>query len=192
LVFAGDVRVEDFNTHVAQSMVDRLGGIDAWIANAGISPVVDVVQALDPTTWREVLDTNLTGAFLGVKAAARVMTAGASIIFTSSVIGQRSRRGLSAYAASKAGMDALVRTLALELGPNGITVNGVAPGWFDSPLAAGFRDNARLGRQITEHTALGRWGQSEDLPGIFMFLASDAARFITGAIIPVDGGYLLP
>jgi NAD(P)-dependent dehydrogenase (short-subunit alcohol dehydrogenase family) len=191
LVFAGDVRDEDFNAHVAESMKAELGRLDVWIANAGVSPVMQRAEHLDSATWQEVIDTNLTGAFYGAKAAAEVMGRGGRIIFTSSVIGQRPMDGLSAYSASKGAVDALVRTLALELGPQGITVNAVAPGWFDSPLAAGFRANKTRDAKIVQHTALGRWGQAEDLPGIYLFLASGASDFLTGTVIPVDGGYLL-
>jgi len=192
LIFAGDVNDEAFNLHVASAMAAECGGLDIWIANAGISPVVSEVTTLDAETWRATIATNLTGAFLGAKAASRIMTSGGRVIFTSSVLGQRSMPGLSAYSASKAGLGALVRALALELGPREITVNAVAPGWFDSPLAAGFRQSEKLDRRITAHTALRRWGEASDLPGPYLFLASEAARFITGATIPVDGGYLLP
>jgi NAD(P)-dependent dehydrogenase (short-subunit alcohol dehydrogenase family) len=191
VVFAGDVRDEAFNQRVARTMHEECGGLDVWVANAGVSPVMQRVETLDAETWQSVLDTNLTGAFYGAKAAANVMSPGGRIIFTSSVIGQRAMHGLSAYSASKGAVDALVRTMAIELGPRGVTVNGVAPGWFDSPLAAGVRSSEMLDRQIVEHTALRRWGQAEDLPGIYLFLASDASRFMTGIVIPVDGGYLL-
>jgi NAD(P)-dependent dehydrogenase (short-subunit alcohol dehydrogenase family) len=192
IVFAGNVRDADFSESVVQGMVAETGGLDAFIANAGVSPVLATVEKIDPGTWDSVIGTNLTGAFLGARAAASVMGAGGRIIFTSSVIGQRSMAGLGAYAASKGGVDALVRTMAIELGPRAITVNAVALGWFDSPLSAGFRGKEHLDRQIVGHTALGRWGRAEDLPGLFTFLVSESSQFITGAVIPVDGGYLLP
>jgi NAD(P)-dependent dehydrogenase (short-subunit alcohol dehydrogenase family) len=190
-VFVGDVRDEEFNNHVADSMAAECGGMDAWIANAGISPVFQPSESTAAGAWHAVIGTNLTGAFFGAKAAARVLGSGGRVVITSSVLGQRAMAGLSAYGASKAGVESLVRTLALELGPRDITVNAVAPGWFDSPLASRFLQDEALEQQILGHTALGRWGQAGDLAGVYLFLVSEAARFITGAVIPVDGGYLL-
>jgi NAD(P)-dependent dehydrogenase (short-subunit alcohol dehydrogenase family) len=191
LVFAGDVRDEEFNAHVAQSVAAECGGLDAWIANAGISPVVEPAESTNADVWQAIISTNLAGVFFGAKAAAQVLGPGGRVVVTSSVLGQRTMAGLGAYSASKAGVESLVRTMALELGPRDITVNAVAPGWFDSPLASNFLGNDALERRILGHTALGRWGQATDLPGIYLFLVSDSARFITGAVIPVDGGYLL-
>src|SRR4029078_10801046 len=89
----------------------------------------------EPSVGRQVLDVNLTGAFLGARAAARVMGDGGRVIFTGSVLGERPGKGLTAYSASKAGLVGMAKGLALDLAPSGITVNVVAPGWFDSPLA---------------------------------------------------------
>jgi NAD(P)-dependent dehydrogenase (short-subunit alcohol dehydrogenase family) len=141
--------------------------------------------------WRQVLEVNLTGAFLGARAAARVMTAGGRLIFTGSVLGERPRQGLAAYSASKAGLVGLAKGLALDLASGGVTVNVVAPGWFDSPLADGWKNSPELSAAITGHTAQGRWGAPADLAGAYLFLASDASAFVTGTVLSVDGGYLL-
>jgi NAD(P)-dependent dehydrogenase (short-subunit alcohol dehydrogenase family) len=191
LVFAGDVRDADFNESVADGVVEAWGGLDVWICNAGISPMVGGPLRTDPQVFRDVLDVNLTGAFLGARAAARVMGAGGRLIFTGSVLGERPARGLAAYSASKAGLVGLAKSLALDLAPAGLTVNVVAPGWFDSPLAAGWKSNERLEQSILGHTALRRWGRPGDLAGVYLFLASDAADFVTGAVLSIDGGYLL-
>ena len=191
LVFSGDVRDADFNDAVADGAVTEWGGIDVWICNAGISPIVGGPLRTDPAVWRDVIDVNLTGAFLGARAASRVMTDGGRLIFTGSVLGERPRKGLTAYSASKAGLVGLAKGLALDLAPAGITVNVVAPGWFDSPLAEGWKRNPKLEAAVLDHTAQRRWGDAADLAGAYEFLASDAAAFITGAVLNVDGGYLL-
>ncbi|HEY6533757.1 MAG TPA: SDR family NAD(P)-dependent oxidoreductase [Acidimicrobiales bacterium] len=192
LALDGDVTDEDFNESVVAAAVDAWGGLDVWISNAGISPVVAGPRETDVATWRRVLDVNLTGAFLGARAAAGAMGDGGRIIFTGSVLGDRPRAGLSAYGASKAGLVALAKNLALDLAAAGITVNVVAPGWFDSPLTEGWQRNTDLSADILGHTALGRWGAPSELVGAYLFLASDAAGFITGTVLTVDGGYLLP
>jgi len=191
LVCAGDVTDADFNEAVADASLAEWGGLDVWISNAGISPVVGGPRRTDPSVWRQVLEVNLTGAFLGARAAARVMTRGGRIIFTGSVLGERPREGLSAYSASKAGLVAMAKALALDLAPEHITVNVVAPGWFDSPLADGWKRNAELEAAVLGHTAQLRWGGAADLAGAYQFLASDAAAFVTGTVLTVDGGYLL-
>jgi NAD(P)-dependent dehydrogenase (short-subunit alcohol dehydrogenase family) len=190
-VCSGDVTDVDFNEAVADATVAEWGGVDVWICNAGISPIVAGPRRTDPSVWREVLDVNLTGAFLGARAAARVMRDGGRLIFTGSVLGERPREGLSAYSASKAGLVGLAKGLALDLAPSRVTVNVVAPGWFDSPLADAWKANPELEAAIVGHTAQRRWGSATDLAGAYQFLASDAASFVTGTVITVDGGYLL-
>jgi NAD(P)-dependent dehydrogenase (short-subunit alcohol dehydrogenase family) len=188
LVIPADVSL-DANEAVADQIVAAWGGLDVWIANAGVSPVVGGPLETAPEVWRHVLDVNLTGVFLGARAAARVMEAGGRIIVTGSVLAERPRKGLGAYSASKAGAVALVKSLALDLAPRGITVNAVNPGWFDSPLTEPWQAREDLTGSVLAHTAQQRWGRSEDLPGAYLFLASRAADFVTGAVITVDGGY---
>ena len=191
LVCSGDVTDDSFNEDVASATVAEWGGVDVWICNAGISPIVGGPLDTRPSVWREVLDVNLTGAFLGARAAARVMGEGGRLIFTGSVLGERPGKGLAAYSASKAGLVGLAKALALDLAPAGITVNVVAPGWFDSPLAEAWKNNAKLSAAIIGHTAQQRWGAATDLAGAYQFLASDASAFVTGTVLTVDGGYLL-
>ena len=189
--FSGDVRDQDFNDAVADQAVAEWGGVDVWIGNAGISPIVAGPLETSPEVWREVIDVNLTGAFLGARTAARVMTTGGRIIFTGSVLGERPAKGLAAYSASKAGLVGMAKALALDLAPLSITVNVVAPGWFESPLADPWMNSNGRSSAILAHTALNRWGRPADLAGAFQFLASDAAQFVTGTVLSVDGGYLL-
>ena len=172
LVLSGDVTDEDFNEAVADATVAEWGGVDVWICNAGISPIVAGPRQTDASVWRQVLEVNLTGAFLGARAAARVMGNGGRLIFTGSVLGERPRRGLTAYSASKAGVVGMAKGLALDLAPAGITVNVVAPGWFDSPLADAVEEQPRaLGGDHRAHrpTALGcagRPGRRLPVPGL--------------------------
>lgn len=191
IICVGDVTDETFNEDVADATIAEWGGVDVWIANAGISPVVAGPRATDPAVWRQVLEVNLTAAFLAARAAARVLGEGGRLIFTGSVLGERPGRGLSAYSASKAGLVGMAKALALDLAPSGITVNVVAPGWFDSPLAKGWKKNPKLSAAVLGHTAQGRWGAPGDLAGAYQFLASDASAFVTGSVLNVDGGYLL-
>jgi NAD(P)-dependent dehydrogenase (short-subunit alcohol dehydrogenase family) len=190
-VLSGDVTDEEFNEGVADATVTEWGGVDAWICNAGISPIVAGPLETGAAIWRQVLEVNLTGAFLGARAAARVIRDGGRLIFTGSVLGERPRKGLTAYSASKAGLAGMAKGLALDLAPAGITVNVVAPGWFDSPMADGWKNNHELSTAITGHTAQRRWGAPTDLTGAYLFLASDASAFVTGTVLSVDGGYLL-
>lgn len=191
LVCAGDVADEACNEAVVDATVAEWGGLDVWIGNAGISPVVAAPRDTDPAIFRQVVDVNLTAAFLGARAASRAMHDGGRIIFTGSVLGERPGKGLAAYSASKAALVGLAKGLALDLAPQDITVNVVAPGWFDSPLADGWKSNPKRSAAILEHTAQRRWGDASDLSGAYQFLASDASAFVTGAVLNVDGGYLL-
>jgi NAD(P)-dependent dehydrogenase (short-subunit alcohol dehydrogenase family) len=191
LVHCGNVTDDEFNQAVADVTVAEWGGVDVWICNAGISPILAGPLRTDPSVWREILEVNLTGAFLGARAAARVMRDGARLIFTGSVLGERPRAGLTAYSASKAGLVGMAKGLALDLASSGITVNVVAPGWFDSPMAEQWKNSPELGAGVLGHTAQRRWGASTDLAGAYLFLASDASAFVTGTVLTVDGGYLL-
>jgi len=191
LICAGDVRDELFNEAIAERMTDRFGGVDVWIANAGVSREDADITKMAPAAWREVIDTNLTGTFLGARAAAARMNAGSRIIVTGSVLGDRPHGRLAAYSASKGGVHALVRSLAQELGPREITANVVALGWFDTGLGAYWQRDTSRQENIAAHTALGRWGTPADLPGVYLFLASAASAYITGTTITVDGGYSL-
>ncbi len=191
LVLSGDVTDEGFNESVADAAEAEWGGVDAWICNAGISPVLAGPIETEPSVWRRILEVNLTGAFLGARAAARVMGEGGRLIFTGSVLGERPLERLSAYGASKAGLVGLAKGLALDLAPSGITVNVVAPGWFDSPLAERWKRSPELEAGLLGHTAQRRWGTSIDLAGAYQFLASDTSAFVTGTVLTVDGGYLL-
>jgi NAD(P)-dependent dehydrogenase (short-subunit alcohol dehydrogenase family) len=142
--------------------------------------------------WTTVLDTNLSGAFYFTRAVTPYLRAQewGKIVNLTSVHGIRSEFGISNYASSKAGIIGLTRSAAIELGPKNINVNAIAPGYIRTTrLTAGVP--AEVLDTARERSALGRLGDPQDVAGVVLFLCSEAARHITGAVIPIDGGYLL-
>jgi NAD(P)-dependent dehydrogenase (short-subunit alcohol dehydrogenase family) len=163
---------------------------DIVVINAATNPVYGPLVDLDLDAWRKILDVNLTGALLTAQAAARRMLPrrSGSILFMASIAGIDPLPGLGAYSISKAGLLGLMRALAKELGPSGIRVNAIAPGLIETRFSAAlFQDRAAYERIIGQ-TPLGRHGQPDDLGGAVVFLASDAAAYVTGQVLIVDGG----
>lgn len=170
---------------------ETFGGLDILVNNAGIARDRALWRMSDEQ-WQEVLDTNLTGAFHMIRAVAPIFRAQqhGKIVNVSSVHGIRSEFGLANYAASKAGLIGLTRSAAIELGPSNVNVNAVAPGYIRTTrltdgVAPEVLDRAR------ERSVLGRLGDPQDVAHVVIFLCSEQARHITGAVIPVDGGHLL-
>lgn len=171
--------------------IERLGGLHILVNNAGISRDRALWRLTDEQ-WREVIDTNLTGAFNMIRAVTpRFRSQGdGKIVNITSVHAFRSEFGLANYSASKAGLVALTHASALELGPSNINVNAVAPGYIrttrvSEEIPAEILDRAR------EKSVLGRLGDPQEVANVVVFLASDLARHVTGAVVPVDGGHLL-
>jgi 3-oxoacyl-[acyl-carrier protein] reductase len=164
-----------------------LGNVDVLVANAGITRDTLLMRMSDED-WDQVIATNLTGAFRVARRAARPMIRGrfGRIVFISSVVGQMGSAGQVNYAASKSGLVGMARSLARELGSRGVTANVVAPGFIETDLTAELGDD--LVKKYAEQIPLGRLGSVADIAGTVEFLASDAASYITGAVIPVDGG----
>ena len=164
-----------------------IGTVEVLVANAGITRDTLLMRMSDED-WDQVIATNLTGAFRVARRAARPMIRGrfGRIVFISSVVGQMGSAGQVNYAASKSGLVGMARSLARELGSRGITANVVAPGFVETDMTAELRED--LVKKYAEQIPLGRLGSVDDIAGTVEFLASDAADYITGAVIPVDGG----
>ena len=172
---------------VISEAVGRYGGLDIAVNAAGIR-ATGAVTAITPDLWNDVLATNLTGTFLVSRAAALRMRerGGGVIVNVSAISGFRGPAGRSAYGAAKAGVHNLTEAMALDHAADGIRVNCVAPGPTATPMIGEITKEAEAA--FAKRVPLGRIGQPEDVAGAVAFLASDAARHITGAILPVTGG----
>lgn len=184
---AADVSDGDQVAAMFDRIVDEFGGIDVLVNNAGlVSPMLHFFEA-DEAWWRRIIDVNLTGHFLCSHRAARIMAkaGGGSIINMSSGGATKAHRSFTAYDASKGGIEALTRAMALDLGPYNVRVNALMPGSIDT---SGLDMEQRKLRG--ENVPLGRIGEPSDMTGAALFLASDDATYITGDVIKIDGGML--
>ena len=163
------------------------GPVEVLIANAGVTRDVLLLRMTEED-FTSVLDTNLTGAFRVVKRATKLMMRARKgrVVLISSVVGLTGSPGQANYAASKAGLVGFARSLARELGPRNITVNVVAPGFVDTDMTAVLSDERRA--EIVAGVPLGRYADPSEIASTVRFLSSDEAAYITGAVIPVDGG----
>jgi 3-oxoacyl-[acyl-carrier protein] reductase len=182
-----DLRDAALIDRVCQEIFDRTGRLDILVNCAAANQEAPAL-GMNDETWREVMDTNLDGAFRLARAAAKFMVLGrwGRIINISSISAVRGGRGQINYAASKAGLEAVTRVLALELGRKGVLVNCVAPGVIETRMSDRIR--ADYGNELLAGIAVRRFGKSEDVAALVSFLASDAAGYITGQVIRVDGG----
>ncbi|MCZ4090690.1 SDR family oxidoreductase [Sinorhizobium psoraleae] len=190
---AGDVRDEALNKALVDLAIRRFGGLDVAFNNAGALGAMGELPSLSVEDWRETLDTNLTSAFLAAKHQLPAMIArgGGSLMFTSSFVGHTAGfPGIAAYAASKAGLVGLTQSLAVEFGARGVRVNALLPGGTDTPSNhANLPGAAPETRGFIEGLhALKRMGRPEEIAEAALYLASDAASFVTGAALLVDGG----
>ncbi len=186
-----DVRLESDVDALVEATVKRFGRLDIVVNNAGIN-IRKPPQELSLDEWHAVLDTNLTGAMLGARAAYPHLKreGGGKIINVGSMFSIFGASYAAAYAASKGGLVSLTKSLAVAWAADNIQVNAVLPGWIDTDLTRRSREEVPgLAERVVARTPAGRWGKPEDLVGVAVFLASGASDFITGAAIPVDGGY---
>jgi glucose 1-dehydrogenase len=183
---AGDV------ANLVASAVKSFGGLDILINNAGIEHRAPFVETSDDT-WDRVIAVNLTGTYLCSKAAAKQMVAqgrGGRIVNISSIHEDVTMPANSPYCASKGGVRMLMRTIAVELAPHGITVNNVGPGAVDTPMDAKTKANPRLNEQLLSEIPLHRWGKPDEIAGLVVWLCSDAASYVTGTTVFIDGGMM--
>ena len=191
LAIAADVtRLEELDSLV-QAVVEKFGRIDILINSAGAhlkKPAFEV----DSDEWDLIQTTNLKATFFTCQRFAKVMRnqGGGSIINLSSVASFTDFEGTSVYGSSKAAVDKLTASLACEWAPFGIRVNAIAPGVFVTPMNEKHVVNSERGRKILQRTPMGRFGKLDEIQGAAVFLASESARFITGIVLPVDGGFL--
>jgi 3-oxoacyl-[acyl-carrier protein] reductase len=175
---------------LVKAALDAFGKIDILVNNAGITRD-DLIMRMTPEIFRDVLETNLFGAFYATKAVTRPMLKARSgrIINITSVSGQAGQMGQANYSSAKAGLIGLTKATARELASRGITCNAVAPGFVLTELTESLPEDLKT--QIVERTPLGRFGTTEEIADAVAFLASDEARFITGQVLAVDGGLVM-
>jgi gluconate 5-dehydrogenase len=174
-----------------ERLFEALGSLDILVNAVGVRDR----RPLDAFTLTEIeahLRTNLVAAFDMSRRAAALMAhrGGGRIIHIASIAGPIARSGDAAYTMAKAGMVGLIHALAAELGPAGITVNGIAPGYFATESNAAMKADPATQDWLTKRASLGRWGKPSEIAGAAVFLASPAASYVTGTVIAVDGGYL--
>jgi len=191
LAQTADVGREDDVMALRDVVLSVCGRLDVLVNNAGVNPIYKGIERTSLDEWRHIVDTNLTGVFLCCKHLGGVMAerGGGSIVNVSSVGGHVGLRRSVPYCASKGGVELMTRALALDWARKGVRVNTIAPGYFETDLTAGIRDNEALAAPLLAHTPLGRFGRLEDVAGAAVFLASDASAYMTGSSLMVDGGW---
>lgn len=190
-----DVSDENAVNAAVDEVVERFGRLDIAFNNAGTLGSLSPIAQMELDEFDTVIGTNLRGVWLMARAEIRAMLAFATkgtIINTSSFVARAASAGSSAYAASKAGVDAMTRALALEVGGEGIRVNTIAPGVIETPMfkESGVSDEFR--QALANHSALRRLGRPEDIAEAAVWLASDQSSFVTGQSILIDGGFAIP
>jgi 3-oxoacyl-[acyl-carrier protein] reductase len=185
-----DVSQPESADALIKTALEAFGRIDILVNNAGITRD-DLIMRMSLDDWRDVLETNLFGAFYAIKAVTRPMLKARSgrIVNITSVSGQAGQIGQANYSSAKAGLIGLTKATARELASRGITCNAVAPGFVLTELTKDLNED--LQKQLTERTPLGRFGTVEEIASAVAFLVSDEAAFITGQVLAVDGGLVM-
>lgn len=191
-IAAFDVTDEAAGARAIADIAAEHGSLDVLVANAGIQHR-EALEDFTTEDFKQVVDTNLTACFtLARAAAAQMRRRGAGrIIMTASIMGQVARPTISAYTAAKGGVMALVKALAVELGPEGITCNAIAPGFIATEMTMALLENEEFNAWVESRTPLGRWGRPEEIAGAAVFLASPAGAYVNGHVLNVDGGMVI-
>lgn len=187
-----DVSDEEAVERQFAAAVERFGRVDACFANAGIGGGGDPFHEMKTEAWRRVLSVNLDGAFFTLRAASRHMIErgeGGTLVATTSVAATDAAPRSEHYAASKAGLAAMIRGLAVELARHNITANSIQPGWIETPMTERNFNWDRFVERVLPRVPLRRWGKPADFGGVAVYLMSDAARYHTGDMLLIDGGY---
>ncbi len=191
LALAGDVSRPDDARQLVRDVVSAWGRLDVLVNNAGVWEENEA-GASDVDAWDRTFAVNVRGAFVVTDAAIpHVEREGGSIVFVSSTAGQRGEARHSAYAASKGALISYTKSLAAELGPRGIRVNCVAPGWIETAMTAKVLADPVAREEIERTIPVGRVGRPEDVAGAILFLVSDLARHVQGEVLNVNGGSVL-
>jgi NAD(P)-dependent dehydrogenase (short-subunit alcohol dehydrogenase family) len=191
LAIAADVGNADSIQELADTVIEKFGKVDILVNAAGRTmrrPTLEVSDA----EWNEIMDTNLTGMLRACRVFGRHMIERryGRIINIGSLTSVVALFEVAAYGASKAGVAALTKSLAVEWAPHGVCVNAILPGVFRTALNEGLLDGTERGRELLTRTPMRRFGKPEEVAGAAVFLASDAASFVTGHLLAVDGGFL--
>ncbi len=189
--FAADVSTAVGAESLVDTAVTRLGGLDIFVANAGIWPPQEMPFAqMEADQWHRTIRENLDSVFFTTRAACRAISDNGRIVLVSSTAGQRGEAGHADYAAAKGAVISLTKSLAVELGPRGITVNSVAPGWVDTEMVRDALAGGGINR-VSRSIPLRRIASADDIAGPIVFLCSSLARHVTGEILNVNGGSVL-